>query len=331
MNHRLYLLLPVFVLTGCNAHACSPAKPSADPLEIERFDRKLFEYITASEDTARLRQTLLRDYPNMLDLTGKGILNLRSIDSPGFFEKLKAYYSNTHLIALYKDALSRFAEVDEIERQLGRGFSFLKECFPEMKAPRVYMHVSGLNQNVLTGENTLSLSIDKYLGYDYPLYEDFFYPYQRIKMQPEYVAQDYLAGWLMSEFLFTGKDNVLLERMLHAGKIKYLLHGAFPDLSPAQLMGYTEEEYRFVEEHEAAIWQTIIERKHLYTPDLTTSNQYFEEKPSPFFSDGAPGNIGAFIGWQIIERYVKETSCRPAGLMRAGDAQEILSLSRYRP
>lgn len=332
MNTRLQIfLLSVIVLTGCNAHAGSSGHRSADPVEIVRFDKKLFEYITGAEDTTSLRETLIRDYPAMLDLTGKGILNIKSVDTPGFFEKLKAYYSNAALISLYKDALACFGEVNDIEQKLGQGFSFLNECFPEMKTPRVYMHVSGLNQNVLTGENTLSVSIDKYLGYDYPLYQDFFYAWQRIKMQPEYVAQDYLAGWLMSEFLFTGKENVLLERMLYAGKIKYLLSCAFPEIPPAQLMGYTEEEYRFVEENEKVIWQTIIERKHLYTPDQTTTGQYFEEKPSPFFSDGAPGNIGAFTGWQIIRKYVEETKCTPNLLMQNNNAQEILSLSRYKP
>lgn len=330
MNFRLlFCFLLVFSLTGCDIHAKSSRHSTVEPIEIRRFDKKLFEYIEAKD--TNLQQSLLSEYPVMLDLIGKGILNIKSVDTPGFFGKLSGYYSNAALLALYKDALTRFEQVDDIEKKLGQGFSYLTECFPEMKVPQLYMHVSGLNQNILTGENALSISIDKYLGYDYPLYEEFFYDYQRIKMQPEYVVPDYLTGWLMSEYPFAGKENVLLERMIYAGKIKYLVSQACPEISPAQLMGYTEEEYEFLEKNGKAIWQAIIERKHLYTPDHITTNQYFEEQPSPFFSEEAPGNIGSFIGWQIVEHYMKESKGTGEQLMQNNNAQEILSLSRFKP
>lgn len=69
-----------------------------------------------------------------------------------------------------------------------------------MQIPAIYMHVSGFNQNVLVGDSLLSLSIDKYMGKDYPLYQDFFYDSQKLKMQRGLVVPDYLAGWLMSEY-----------------------------------------------------------------------------------------------------------------------------------
>lgn len=325
----LFSFLVVFILTGCDAHARSSRYALAEPVSIERFDQKLFAYIESGDSTEK--DALLRDYPVMLDLIGKGILNIKSVDIPGFFEKLTAYYSNPELKEIYRDALSKFEDVTSIEKQLGQGFSYLTECFSEMRVPHIYMHVSGLNQNVLTGENTLSISIDKYLGYDYPLYEEFFYDYQRIKMQPEYIVPDYLTGWLMSEYPFTGKENVLLERMVYTGKIKYLVSQAYPEISPAQLMGYTDEQYQFMEANESIIWKTIIERKHLYTPDHLTTGQYFEEQGARFISDDTPGNIGTFIGWQIVERYMKETKNTPEQLMQNKNAQEILSLSRYKP
>lgn len=326
MNIRVLFTFLLFLsFTGCGAHA----RPSAEALSVDRFDQRLLEYIENPD--AGLQEALVRDYPVMLDLIGKGILNMKSVDAPGFFEKLSAYYSNPALLALYKESVARFEQIDAVEQGLGDGFAYLQACFPAMRLPRVYMHVSGLNQNVLTGENTLSLSIDKYLGVDYPLYEEFFYDYQRIKMQPQSVVPDYLTGWLMSEFAFAGKENVLLERMIYAGKIKYLVSRACPEHSAELLMGYTAEQMQGVKNNEGVLWQTIIERKHLYTPDHIVTNQYFEEQPSPFFSDEMPGNIGTFIGWQIVEHYMKETKYTPEQLMQNNNAQEILSLSRYKP
>lgn len=330
MNVRLLFIgLLLIALTGCDVHARSSRYASAEPIVIERFDQRLMEYID-NPDLAT-QEALRRDYPVMLDLIGKGILNMKSIDLPGFYEKLTAYYSNPALKVLYKDALSRYDEVGDIEKSLGQGFAYLTDCFPGMTQPKIYMHVSGFNQNVLTGEKTLSLSIDKYLGYDYPMYEEFFYDYQRRKMQRWNVVSDYLTGWLMSEFAFTGKENVLLERMIYAGKIKYLVSRACPELTAEQLMGYTEEQNTFVKAHEGKIWQILIERKHLYTPDHLITNQYFEDQPSPLYAEGTPGNLGAFIGWQIVEQYMKETKNTPEQLMRNDNAQEILTLSRYKP
>ncbi len=92
-----------------------------------------------------------------------------------------------------------------------------------MQIPALYMHVSGFNQNVLVGDSLLSLSIDKYMGEDYPLYQDFSMTINAVRCNPSHVVPDYIAGWLMSEYPFNGNENVLLDRMIYEGKIKYLV------------------------------------------------------------------------------------------------------------
>ena len=193
------------------------------------------------------------------------------------------------------------------------------------------MHVSGFNQNVLVGDSLLSISIDKYLSEEYPLYQDFFYDFQRRLMTPEHIVPDYLAGWLMSEYPFEGKENVLLDRMIYEGKIKYLIHQAFPELKPEVLMGYTETSYNWCKENESNLWKAIIDRKHLYTPDLMTTNKYFDNVPSIFLASDAPGNLGSWLGWQIIDKYMRETNSTPEALMQNNDSQAILTDSKYKP
>ncbi len=330
MNYKILLTICLVILfTSCNAHAKSSRYSSAEPISIQRFDKKLFELIE-THDTA-LQENIRNEYPDMLELLGKGVLNMRNLEVPGFFDKLMTYYSEPTLKELYKDAIEKFENIENIEQQLGSGFAYLTDHLPNLRIPVVYMHVSGLNQNILVTENILSISIDKYMGYDYPLYQDFFYDYQRNKMQPEYIVPDYLTGWLMSEIPFQGKENILLERMVYEGKIKYLLSQALPDKQPHQLMGYTEKDYQWAKEHEAVIWKTMIERKHLYTPNLVTTGQYFEEIPSRFLSDDAPGNLGILIGWQIVNQYMKETKATPEQLMQTTNAQDILTDARYKP
>ena len=242
-----------------------------------------------------------------LRVLGQGVLNLRSAEAPGFLGKTLRYYSEPTLRALYRDAIERYDSIPDIERTLGQGFAYLRAHFPAARIPAVYMHVSGLNQNVLAGDSLLSLSIDKYMGADYPLYQEFFYDAQRSLMRPELVAPDYIAGWLMSEFPFEGRENVLLDRMVYEGKIKYLVAEALGIDDEALLMGYTPEALEWCERHEGAIWTGMIERK------------------------GAPGRPGVWIGWQIVRRYMEETGSTPEALMRNTDAQAILTGSKYKP
>ena len=294
------LLFLAISISSCNSQPSQIQTPTDTlPIHIQRFDKALLQFIE-TQDTA-LEQELLKEYPAM----------------PGFFDQLVSYYSEPTLKNLYEDAVHEYQDVSDIESQLGKGFAFLKANFPDMQVPACYMHVSGFNQNVLAADSLLSLSIDKYMGEAYPLYQDFFY--------------DYLAGWLMSEYPFEGNENVLLDRMIYEGKIKYIVHLALPEITPAQLMGYKEKDYAWCAANELTLWNTIIQRKHLYTPDQLTTSKYLDDKPCTFLSDETPGNIGTWIGWQIVSSYMKENNVSLQTLMQQQNAQELLSQAKYKP
>lgn len=327
----LFTLIFIFSLFSCNGQNTHipEAVTSAAPIRIDRFDKEVLKLIE-NGDTAQ-KAKIDNQFPQMLNILGKGVLNMQSTTVPGFFDKLINYYSEPTLKELYQNAVRQFENVSEIEQSLGNGFAWLKACFPSMTIPAVCMHVSGFNQNILAGDSLVSISIDKYLGANYPLYQDFFYDYQRRQMIPELIVPDYLTGWLMSEYPFEGKENVLLDRMIYEGKIKYLVQKAMPKLSPELLLGYTDTDYKWCKENEGNIWKAIIERKHLYTPDQMTTAKYFEDEPSQFLANDAPGNLGIYIGWQIIDKYMNETNTTPEALMSNNNSQEILTASKYKP
>ena len=330
----IFKIFLTFLMTvsfcSCNGQNSNANRiTTAAPMPINRFDKELFLLINS--DDSMLNQQLLDKYPQMTEILGKGILNMQSPDIPGFFVKLENFYSEPTLKKLYSDAIQKYDFVAELEQSLGNTFAWIHENFPTMQIPALYMHISGFNQNVLVGDSLLSLSIDKYMGEDYPLYQDFFYDYQRRKMQPSHIVPDYVAGWLMSEYPFTGKENVLLDRMIYEGKIKYLVLLALPEITPANLLGYTDVSWEWCKNNEANLWKAIVERKHLYTPDQMTTMKYFEDMPTHFLASDAPGNIGSWVGLQIVTQYMKETNTTPEALMRNTNSQEILTLSKYKP
>ncbi|MEG1748588.1 MAG: gliding motility protein GldB [Tannerellaceae bacterium] len=326
----IFTLILSVTLLSCNGQTADSARyASAEPIQIHRFDKEVYRLIDTDDST--LQAQISHQYPQMLAILAQGILNMQTPDAPGFFDKLVNYYSEPTLKGLYRDAVRQYDSIAPLEQELGSGFAWLKDNFPAMQVPAVYMHISGLNQNILVGDSLLSVSIDKYMGADYPLYQDFFYNEQRRKMQPAYIAADCLTGWLLSEYPFEGKENVLLDRMIYEGKIKYLVQHALPAYTSPVLMGYAEPAFAWCEANEAALWKTIVERKQLFTPDLTATAKYFEGTPCTFLAVDAPANIGTWIGWQIVNSYMSETNATPLALMQNNNYQEILASSKYKP
>lgn len=299
-----------------------------EPIVVQRFDKELFALL--SSETAERKTNLMETRPDMLDVLGKGVLNQKTYKEKNFFNRLMTYFSEPTLRSLYQDALSEYDTMDDIEKDLNAGFMKLQDLFPHMQMPTVYAHVSGLNQNVLTAEGLLSLSIDKYLGKDYKLYADFFYETQRRKMQRSYVALDYIAGWIMSEYPFAGNPKVLLDRMVYEGAVKHILSLVYPEKKENELFAYTEEELDWCESNEDLIWKYLIDQKHLFTPDEQTTAQYMLERPCQFVHPNAPSNLGSWIGLQIVKQFCERDASALSSLFQK-KAQEVLMESNYKP
>jgi hypothetical protein len=329
----VFVFTAAFAFCGCRRQSFGMIDDT-EMIPIHRFDSKLLQWIE-SDDPAILAQ-VKDQYPQMLEVLGKALFKTNPADSSVFFAELINYYSEPTLLSLYRDAVN-FYQIDSprtigIAEELSFGFARMKALFPEIQIPTVYMHISGLQQNMIVADSLLSCSIDKYMGYDYPLYEDFFYDYQRKSMTPERLAKDCLNVWLKSEYPYKGKDNLLLDRMIYEGKIIYLLTLIGEGYTFQNIQSLTDDEYKWCREYESALWTTIIERKHLYTPDIATTSKYFQTAPATFISTEAPsGGLGYFTGYRIVEKYMKQSGATCLELMSNNDAQEILRKSGYKP
>ncbi|MDR2497009.1 MAG: gliding motility protein GldB [Tannerellaceae bacterium] len=327
---RLRSLCILALLLSCLNCKGQSREEVAAPIRIYRFDKELFRLVE-SENDAAIQGELLCDYPEMLEVLGKGVFNMQTTETPGFFTRIVNYYSEPTLRSLYRDALAVYDSIPGIEQELGEAFARLRTLLPLLNMPpRVYMHVSGFGQNILAAEKALSVSIDRYMGRDYPLYARFFNPQQAERMQPALIVPDYLAGWLMSEYPFAGREDVPLDRMIYEGKIKYLVAQAMPELPQHTLMGWSAESLGWYINNEAKLWKIVANGMNMPNPYVMQS--FFDESPATFLSADAPaGAPGLWFGLRIVELYMKETNASPEALMATNNAQEILSKSKYKP
>jgi uncharacterized protein YjaZ len=75
-----------------------------------------------------------------------------------------------------------------------------------------------------------------------------------------------------------------------------------------------------------------LQNTDIYTTEPEIIKNYIGEAPhTDAMSDASPGNIGQWIGWQIVQTYVnKHTEVTPEILMKT-DAKKILDEAKYKP
>lgn len=327
----------VIAIIGFALISCKREKRRADltgiecDIKIERFD-SLFWGL----DTTRLTEEFAKlqaEHPNITPIYTENVVQFGHPDSAITHDTYKLFRSNKEVGKLYEDALKIYADVSDIEKDLTEAFRRAKYFLPQFPTPRVYCHVSGLNQSLIVDEEFISLSIDNYLGADYQLYKEIgIYKYQRPNMRREKVAPDYITAWLSSEFSNSLADN-LLSDMIRYGKILYTVSVLLPKTPERVIMGYSEEQWDWVKKNEANMWNALIASKDLYTTSMMIKNQYIGDGPfTKPFTQESPGRAGTYIGWRIVENYMKHNpQISIQQLLQQPDAQMILNNSNYRP
>lgn len=335
----LFSFISLFVsltsLYSCSTNNANTTSASSvkqnNGITIERFDQYFFKCLT-DLDSQHIQSDLKSKYPDFLKAFGSVAIDDSETNYPAYFVSLREYFSNTILLQIYKDELKTFEDVSKYEDQLSEANELISKYFEGKKLPRLNMHVSGFKANTIVMQDMISISSDKYLGSDYPVYKQFFEDFQLIQMQPQYLVKDYLKAWIVSELPKSGNRKNLLSEIIAEGKVLYILSQLLPQWSDADLLAYTQSKIDWCKENENKIWKATLQNNYLYSTDYLLINKYLDDAPySSVVSVGAPPRIGAWIGWQIIKAYCKNTNSSLAQLLAETDAQKILKASKYNP
>ena len=320
------LLTAIFI--ACNGKASETQGLVADPcVTVERFDRELPAYVQEADTASAAR--FRTKYSPFFPIYCRQILGLA--DAPAFQQGLDMFLTHEAIARLYADTESHFATDTAWIADLQQAFGRYRQVLPQESLPRILSHVSGLNQSIVIVDSLLSISLDCYLGADYPLYEQRYYIYERGLHKSDRIACDAMEVWLRTRYPYVSKRNALLDRMVYEGKILYALASIFPENDEYRLLGYTDTQAEWCRTNEAEIWHQVIGRKHLFNTESMLINKYVE--PAPFVSalhPDSPGRLGRWIGYQIVKHYTHEKKKSAAEILASPDnAGEILTESKY--
>ncbi len=340
MKYAISFIFIFITLSSFNSCAGNTEKPynktyvqDQSILKIQRFDKDFHSYLANPTEE---QYTILRTkYPNFLKAFGVVTVNLQDeeLDNPVLFKQLmEPYFSNAALSKIYADALTLFSDLSTYELELTKANDLIKTYFIGKGLPGLSIHVSGFKANTIVLDSIISVSTDKYLGKDYSGYKTFFESYQTIQMQPKYIVRDFLKAWLMSEFRETNQRKNLLSEVIYQGKILYALNELLPEWDESDILGYTEQQQEWCEEHAKDIWKMTIDHNYLFNSDSQVIQKYMEDAPyTAIISTESPGRVGLWLGLQIIKNYAKNTGHDLQSILLENNNQLLLKSAKYNP
>jgi hypothetical protein len=299
-------------------------------LSIYRLDKDLMLNYPDTSDVYKL----IEKYGNFIDLYGQYIISIGSPSQKEFSKKLVEFnnYCNDNKIPAEVDRI--YGNFADMESQLTTAFKYYKYYFPKSEIPKIYCFLSGFNYSVITDQGVLGIGLDNYLGVDYSLYQiNGIDNYKSRKMHKDMLPVDCMRAWAKCEFPFNDSASDMVNNMVYEGKIQYFIDAMLPFAADSLKFGYTKDQYEWADYNEHKMWAYMVENKLLFTTDELTIKKMIDDGPfTTLFANNSAPRAGAFLGWKIVNRYMKKNpKITLEQLMHNDDYQGILNAASYKP
>ncbi len=325
-----------FLLTGISGCIGDKNKPDVSDISLEikadRFEQDLFDAGSPDGKVGFLKNK----YGNFFDLFVYQITSLGSPDSALTEQRINEFINDTNFRGIYNDCEKLFGDFTKENEQLTGAFKNYAFYFSGKTIPRVLTLISGFSYPIVCDSLTLGISLDMYMGPGYHYYSTLDPPlpvYLRNRMHRNYIVCDAMKGWAESDYGIDESSARMIDFMISQGRILYFLDRITPGEADTVKSGYTASQLRWCKENEKKIWSFFIDNKLLFSFDPNQMNKYVNDGPTTNgFPKESPGNIGKYIGWQIVRSFMEdheEVSLRQ--LMEEKDLVKIFNESHYKP
>ncbi len=309
MRNFLIIILSFLVLPACRDDRQKDFFLSDGSIKIRRYDRLQFEASVLNSVSAMQKMNM--DFPNATKILIEDVLVLGTVEGEDINGRLCKYYSDSSLVNLMIDVEEKYKDLSFYEEKLTDVFKKLKKEIPSFVVPVVYSQISALNQSVIVADSLLGISLDKYMGEDYPMYKKYYYGYQRKSMTSERILPDCISFYLSSLYPFAWEDNyrTLFDVMMYKAKIAWITEKVLDVKKLGSCaLGYTKKEFDWCKENKKHILSNIEKSGHLDSTDPMIIRSYVLPLPNYILKDSAPFMVGVWIGMQYIDEYMSENS-----------------------
>jgi gliding motility-associated lipoprotein GldB len=315
---KKYLFLVVFCLfiLSCDKKNKVESAVAAIPVKVkvERFDKIFFE--TPPQDLEKVK----KQFPFFFPPGNDDSVWLNKIQDPLWRE-------------LYTEVQKKYGDFEPVKLELETLFKHIKYYFPKTKTPKVITVISEMDykNKAIYADSLVVISLELYLGKNHKFYQ--FPNYLKQNFEGRQIAPDVVSSF-SARNIPPVLDKDLLSQMIYSGKQLYLKDLLLPDYTDAEKMGYSPAQIIWCQENESYMWRYFIEKEMLYSNDQKLISRFINPAPfSKFYleiDNDSPGQVGAWIGWQMVRSYMKNNDVPLVDLLKT-NAKEIFVKSKYKP
>lgn len=298
----------------------------AIPIEfrLERLEDRFFQARSEEEFLV-----LLDAYPEF----AKNFLQIDQYPSKDeLVQELMLVNQDSLMHELYQEVSKNFADFSELEDRLKVAFKHIKYFYPEFKVPKVYTFVTGFGSDIFIDKEILVIGLDYFLPFDHRFQPPDLPQYISKRYQEEYLVPMVVMA-ISSWFNRTDMDqNNLLAEMIYYGKAYHFTKSILSCTPDELIIGYSEEEVAACFANEGLIWSHFIENDLLFNTNPFEIRKYIGEAPfTDAISPDAPGRLGRWIGWNIVDDYRINNKFSLQEVMMESDTETIFRKSKYKP
>ncbi len=320
MKNFLYpilLILFFFCFINCKKEQNTSEQIAKIPIEIEYLRFDTIFWTAHIEDIPELKRNYPAFFPNQYP------------DSL-WVEKMK----DTLQQQIYKEVIKIFPTEDKLNDGLESLFQHITYYFPKFRTPIVLLTTSEVDyrNKIILSDSLLIISLDNYLGSDHTYYEvipSYISQNMRKSQISSDVASEYAQKWITQP-----QNRTFLSQMLYNGKILYLKDLWLPNVLDSEKIGYTKDEFTWIQDNETEIWRNFVENEYIFSTNPKLTTRFINPAPfSKFYleiDNDSPGMVGKYIGWQIIRSFMENNNSNIQDLFNLSD-EELFNKSKYKP
>lgn len=330
----------LFLCNSC--HSTDEKLPDVSKVEISIQSNRLDKDLIAL-DTNKLAEGLMElqnKYPTFLGfyldtLMGFNIHQQFTNDNKGISEGVRSFLTYKDYKALFDTVAIHYPNTNDVEAELAKGFQYLLHYYPRYKIPQIIYFISALqNWGVVSYEGVLGIGLDMFLGEKYPFYAAVGQPdYMYINFRKESIAPSVFNTIYNDFHPFQDEEKTLLDMMIQKGKQQYFVEKMLPFTKLEDRIGYTSAQLKWCNENEAMIYNFFLDNNLMFEKNWGKMRKYVVYGPStPSMPAESPGNIGTWIGLQIVKAYASNNPNEDLEkIFKAENAEQFLKKAKYKP
>ena len=223
----------------------------------------------------------------------------------------------------------------DIHDQLTPFMEGLPRVFENTVVPKKVITITSdvdYNNKVILNDSMALIAIDNFLGVNHHMYEGIAF-YLRQGMELNQLSKE-LAESFANNRIALPEDRTFLAQLIYCGKIQFLKQSILSDYSEDEILGYTPDQLAWALTNEKEIWNFFVSKELLYSTDSELIKRFISPAPfSKFYLNidvDSPGQIGQWLGLQIVKAYQKKER-KPIAQLLSTPYRELFEKSKYKP